>query len=82
MEVDASWNAGAKAVVVRTAPLDGVNLVVFAVRGTKTFMDWVANFSSAPTSPRGFLVGLPSGSYATLLKITRTMWTITVTVAS
>jgi hypothetical protein len=44
--------------VLKSAPMDDMNLIVFAIRGTQTFMDWVANFNSTPASPEGFLVCL------------------------
>lgn len=32
--------------------------MIFAIRGTQTFMDWAINLNSAPVSPEGFLVSL------------------------
>ena len=41
--------------VVKSAPMDDMNVIVFAIRGSQTFMDWVANFNSTPSSPEVFL---------------------------
>ena len=42
--------------VVKSVPMDDMNTIVFAIRGTQTFMDWVANFNATPSPPEGFLV--------------------------
>jgi hypothetical protein len=42
---------------IKSVPMDHVDTIVFAIRGTSTFMDWAVNLNTAPTSPRGFLVG-------------------------
>ena len=44
--------------VIKSVPMDYMNTIVFAVRGTATFMDWAVNLNMEPTSPRGFLVSL------------------------
>lgn len=44
--------------VIQSVPIDERNLVIFAIRGTQTFMDWAINLSSAPVSPEGFFVSL------------------------
>jgi hypothetical protein len=54
--VDANWRAGTKAMVLKSVPIDDMNTVVFAIRGSQTFMDWAVNFRPAPSSPEGFLV--------------------------
>lgn len=56
--VEASWRLGTKAMVIQSVPIDERNLVIFAIRGTQTFMDWAINLNSAPVSPEGFLVSL------------------------
>lgn len=53
--LDASWRNGTRAVVIKSVPMDHMNTIVFAVRGTATFMDWVVNLNTAPASPAGFL---------------------------
>lgn len=44
-----------KAMVIKSVPIDDMNTIVFAIRGTQTFMDWAVNLNSAPASPAGFL---------------------------
>ena len=55
--VDADWRMGTKAMVIKSIPIDHVNVVVFAIRGSQTFMDWAVNINSAPAPPDDFLVG-------------------------
>ena len=54
--VDADWREGTKAMVIKSVPMDDIKTIVFAIRGTRTFMDWAVNFNSAPISPEGVLV--------------------------
>ena len=42
--------------VIKSMPIDDMNCVVFAIRGSQTFMDWAVNLNSSPVSPRDFLV--------------------------
>ncbi|KAK8003886.1 hypothetical protein PG989_003605 [Apiospora arundinis] len=53
--VDADWRTGTKAMRLKSVPMDHMNTIVFAIRGTATFMDWAVNLNTAPTSPTGFL---------------------------
>ncbi|EOD46896.1 putative lipase class 3 protein [Neofusicoccum parvum UCRNP2] len=48
-------NHFSKAMVIKSVPVDDMNTVVFAIRGSAGFMDWAVNFRPAPTSPKGFL---------------------------
>lgn len=43
--------------VIKSVPVDDMNTIVFAIRGTtkSNFMDWAVNLHTAPTSPQGFL---------------------------
>lgn len=56
VQLDADHLTGAKAMVIKSVPMDHMNTIVFAVRGTSTFMDWAVNLNTAPASPAGFLV--------------------------
>lgn len=56
VQVDADVRTGAKAMVIKSVPMDHMNTIVFAIRGTSTFMDWAVNLNTAPTPPVGFLV--------------------------
>lgn len=53
--VDADWRMGTKAMVIKSVPIDDMNTIVFAIRGSQTFMDWAVNLHAAPSSPAGFL---------------------------
>ncbi|KAF2875151.1 Alpha/Beta hydrolase protein [Massariosphaeria phaeospora] len=53
--VPSDWRSGTKAMVLKAVPVDDMNTVVFAIRGSQTFMDWAVNYRSEPTSPAGFL---------------------------
>lgn len=57
--VDADYRTGTKAMVIKSVPMDDINTIVFAIRGTATFMDWAVNLNMAPASPDGFLVRPP-----------------------
>lgn len=50
---------GTKAMVIKSVPMDYMNTIVFAIRGTATFMDWTVNLDMTPTAPTGFLVRHP-----------------------
>ena len=56
--VNADWRMGTKAMVIKSMPIDDMNCVVFAIRGSQTFMDWAVNLNSSPVSPNDFLVKL------------------------
>jgi len=53
--VPANWRRGTKAMVLKTLPRDDMNTIVFAIRGSQTFMDCAVNYRSAPKSPENFL---------------------------
>lgn len=54
--VDANWRHGTKAMVLKSVPVDDMNTIVFAIRGSQNFVDWAVNFRPAPSSPKDFLV--------------------------
>lgn len=54
--VDANFRMGTKAMVIKSVPIDDMNTIVFAIRGSQTFMDWAVNLNAAPVAPDGFLV--------------------------
>lgn len=56
VQVGANYHSGARAMVIKSVPMDHMNTIVFAIRGTATFMDWAVNLNTAPSSPSGFLV--------------------------
>ncbi|KAL2131858.1 hypothetical protein VTI74DRAFT_4546 [Chaetomium olivicolor] len=70
---DADWRAGTKAMVIKSVPMDYMNTIVFAIRGTATFMDWAVNLNMAPTSPVGFLDDPGNLCHAGFLSVARKM---------
>ena len=71
--VPANWRSGTKAMVLKSIPVDDMNTVVFAIRGSQTFMDWAVNYNSAPTSPEGFLDDPSNFCHAGFLYVARKM---------
>ncbi|KAJ5054451.1 uncharacterized protein L3040_000725 [Drepanopeziza brunnea f. sp. 'multigermtubi'] len=55
VHLDADWRLGTKAVVIKSIPMDDMRTIIFAIRGTQSFMDWAVNMNSAPASPEEFL---------------------------
>lgn len=53
--IPANWRSGTKAMVLKAIPVEDLNTIVFAIRGSQTFMDWAVNYNSAPSSPENFL---------------------------
>ncbi|OAX84895.1 hypothetical protein ACJ72_00717 [Emergomyces africanus] len=53
--VEADWRLGTKAMVIKSEPVDNMNVIVFAIRGTHSFRDWATNMNSDPVSPENFL---------------------------
>ena len=41
--VDAEWRTGTKAMRIKSVSMDHMNTIVFAIRGSATFMDWAVN---------------------------------------
>lgn len=58
--IDADWRNGTKSMVLKSVPIDNMDVIVFAIRGSQTFLDWAVNLNSAPASPQGFLVSGPT----------------------
>ncbi|KAI1871806.1 hypothetical protein JX265_005792 [Neoarthrinium moseri] len=71
--VDADWKAGTKAMCLKSVPMDHMNTIVFAIRGTATFMDWAVNLNTAPASPKGFLDDTKNCCHAGFLSTARKM---------
>lgn len=53
--VSGDWLTGTKAMCIKSVPMDDMNTIVFAIRGTASFMDWAVNLNTAPVSPHKFL---------------------------
>jgi hypothetical protein len=71
--VDPDWRMGTKAMVIKSIPMDDINVVVFAIRGSQTFMDWAVNLKSDPFSPAGFLDDEGNLCHAGFLSVARKM---------
>jgi hypothetical protein len=71
--VPSDWRSGTKAMVLKTVPIDDMNTIVFAIRGSQTFMDWAVNYRSSPKSPAGFLDDEGNLCHAGFLHVARQM---------
>ncbi|KAI1259404.1 alpha/beta-hydrolase [Xylariaceae sp. FL1019] len=71
--VDADWRTGTKAMFIKSVPMDDVNTIVFAIRGTTSFMDWAVNLNTAPTTPTGFLDDPRNFCHAGFLSVAKKM---------
>lgn len=57
--IEADFRMGTKAMVIKSVPMDDMATIIFAIRGSQTFMDWAVNLKTAPASPVNFLVPKP-----------------------
>ncbi|KUI60266.1 Mono- and diacylglycerol lipase [Cytospora mali] len=73
VHVSADYRSGTRATVIKSVPMDHMNTIVFAIRGTATFMDWAVNLNTEPTSPAGFLDDAGNYCHAGFLKSARKM---------
>ncbi|RYP23471.1 hypothetical protein DL766_007508 [Monosporascus sp. MC13-8B] len=73
MHVNADWKTGTKAMCIKSVSMDHMDTIVFAVRGTATFMDWAVNLNTEPTSPAGFLDDDGNLCHAGFLAVARRM---------
>ena len=71
--VSSSWLGGTKAMVIKSVPMDHMQALVFAVRGTASFADWAVNLRSAPAAPTGFLDDPGNPCHAGFLAVARRM---------
>jgi hypothetical protein len=55
--IPADCRLGTKAMVIKSVPVDSMDVIVFAIRGSKGTLDWITNVNQSPASPGGFLVG-------------------------
>ncbi|KAK1998022.1 alpha/beta-hydrolase [Colletotrichum falcatum] len=69
--VSADWKTGTKAMVIKSVPMDHVRTIVFAIRGSASFMDWAVNLNAAPASPAGFLDDAGNLCHAGFLAVAR-----------
>lgn len=59
--------------VLRSIPVDDMQTVVFAIRGSQTFMDWAVNLRTAPSSPAGFLDDAGNLCHSGFLSVAKNM---------
>ncbi|KAI0456709.1 alpha/beta-hydrolase [Xylaria acuta] len=71
--VDADWKTGTKAMYIKSVPMDSMGTIVFAIRGTATFMDWAVNLNTAPTTPTKFLDDVRNFCHAGFLSVAKKM---------
>ncbi|MCJ1404304.1 hypothetical protein MMC11_007529 [Xylographa trunciseda] len=71
--VSADWRLGTKAMVIKSIPIDDMDAVVFAIRGSQTFMDWAVNLNSSPSSPVNFLDDPGNMCHSGFLSVARKM---------
>ncbi|MCJ1234865.1 hypothetical protein MMC14_002828 [Varicellaria rhodocarpa] len=71
--IEASSRLGTKAMVIKSIPIDDRGTVVFAIRGSQTFMDWAVNLNSAPTPPMDFLDDPGNMCHSGFLSVARKM---------
>lgn len=71
--VDSDWRQGTKAMVIKSLPVDDMKVIVFAIRGTQSFMDWAVNMNTEPVAPTGFLDDASNRCHAGFLNVARKM---------
>ncbi|KAL9058945.1 MAG: hypothetical protein Q9162_001503 [Coniocarpon cinnabarinum] len=73
--VPASLRTGTKAMTIATATHDTATspLVLIAIRGSSTFMDWAVNIRQEPTSPQGFISDAGNLCHAGFLAVAKSM---------
>lgn len=71
--IEADWKTGTKAMVLKAIPVEELNTVVFAIRGSQNFMDWAVNYNSSPSSPKDFLDDPSNLCHAGFLYVARRM---------
>ncbi|KAL1986130.1 hypothetical protein VTN96DRAFT_6782 [Rasamsonia emersonii] len=59
--------------MIKSVPLDDMNTIVFAIRGTQSFRDWTVNVRTDPKSPEGFLDDEGNLCHAGFLSVARRM---------
>ncbi|PGG96825.1 hypothetical protein GX51_07650 [Blastomyces parvus] len=69
--VEADWRLGTKAMVIKSEPVDNMNVIVFAIRGTHSFRDWATNMNSDPVAPDNFLDDRGNLCHAGFLSVAR-----------
>ncbi|KAF4974357.1 hypothetical protein FZEAL_8735 [Fusarium zealandicum] len=71
--VSSDWRSGTKAMCIKSVSMDDMDTIVFAIRGTASFMDWAVNLNTAPVSPDGFLDDPGNLCHAGFLSVAKKM---------
>ncbi|RMZ87829.1 hypothetical protein DV736_g4945, partial [Chaetothyriales sp. CBS 134916] len=73
--VSANTHTRAKAMVIKSVPIDDKKTIVFAIRGTSmlSLHDWGINLSTQPVSPAGFLDDAGNLCHSGFLKVAKAM---------
>jgi hypothetical protein len=71
--VSSDWRSGTKAMCIKSVPMDHMSTIVFAIRGSASFMDWAVNLKTEPTSPVNFLDDPGNLCHAGFLSVARKM---------
>lgn len=58
---------------IKSIPMDSMHTIVFAIRGTSSFMDWAVNLNTAPMAPENFLDDAGNLCHAGFLTVARRM---------
>ncbi|KAH8690232.1 Alpha/Beta hydrolase protein [Talaromyces proteolyticus] len=73
MHISGDWLRGTKDMLIKSVPLDDMNTIVFAIRGTQNFRDWAVNMHTQPTSPSNFLDDEGNLCHSGFLNVARKM---------
>ncbi|KAF4457379.1 hypothetical protein F53441_708 [Fusarium austroafricanum] len=71
--VSSDWLAGPRQTCIKSVSMDDMNTIVFAIRGTASFMDWSVNLNTAPVSPVNFLDDPGNLCHAGFLSVAKKM---------
>lgn len=71
--IEADFRMGTKAMVIKSVPMDDMATIIFAIRGSQTFMDWAVNLKTAPASPVNFLDDPGNLCHSGFLSVARKM---------
>jgi hypothetical protein len=73
--IEADWRNGTKAMVINSRNIDQKNIIVLAIRGSKTWnpIDWAINMRVRPTEPTGFLDDPGNACHGGFLQIAKSM---------
>ncbi|KAG8676227.1 hypothetical protein FPOAC1_002228 [Fusarium poae] len=71
--VSSDWLAGPRQTCIKSVSVDNRGTIVFAIRGTASFMDWAVNLKSVPISPVKFLDDPGNLCHAGFLNVAKKM---------